>query len=282
MFPSDGLTKADVADYYRQAAPAMLRHLAGRPVVMQRFPDGIDEYGFFHKDVPDYFPDWVERTSVAKREGGSLQHVVCSNAATLVYLANQGCITLHQWLSRTGALEKPDLLVIDLDPPEGEFVLAVRAAGLTRELLEELGLCPYVKTTGGKGLHVVVPLDAKLDYQQVRGFAAGVAEVLAVHDPDRLTTEFRVAKRRGRLYLDIGRNAYGQHVVAPYSLRPRQGAPVATPLDWEECSESLDPRQFTPAAVLERLEQRGDPWSGMRRHARSLLGPCRRLQELVA
>lgn len=278
LFPRDALTKADVVDYYRRAADAMLDQLRDRPVVMQRFPDGIEGNGFFHKDAPDYFPEWIDRVSVEKREGGTIDHVVCNKAATLVYLANQGCITLHHWLSRTQSLDHPDQLVFDLDPPEGKFVLAASAARLTRELLKELGLRSYVKTTGGKGLHLVVPLDGKAPFDSVREFAGTVAQVLAARDPDNLTTEFRIAKRRGRLFLDTGRNAYGQHVVAPYALRPRDGAPVATPLQWTELDAGLSPAAFTPSVVLQRIEKGLDPWSDMYSKGQSLTGAWRRLK----
>lgn len=280
MFPADGLTKSDVIDYYRRVADAMLVHLRDRPVVMQRFPDGIDAKGFYHKDAPDYFPEWIHRVPVQKREGGTIDHVVCDKAATLVYLANQGCITLHQWLSRTRALDYPDQLVFDLDPPEGGFDLAVSAARLTRGLLQDLGLQSYVKTTGGKGLHVAVPLDGTANFDEVREFARAGAQVLAGRDPDNLTTEFRISRRRGRLFIDTGRNAYGQHVVAPYSLRPRAGAPVATPVRWDELHENLNPSSFTPVEVLERVQGGLDPWSDMRRDASALTEARRRLEEL--
>lgn len=280
MFPADGLTKADVIDYYRRVADAMLIHLRDRPVVMQRFPDGIDGKGFYHKDAPDYFPEWIDRIPVRKREGGTVDYVVCDKAATLVYLANQGCITLHHWLSRTRALDYPDQLVFDLDPPEGGFDLAVSAARLTHGLLQDLGLRSYVKTTGGKGLHVVVPLDGTATYDGVREFARAGAEVLAARDPDNLTTEFRISRRRGRLFIDTGRNAYGQHVVAPYSLRPRAGVPVATPVRWDELHENLNPSSFTPVEVLGRVQAGLDPWSDMRRDASALPEARRRLEGL--
>lgn len=279
LFPAAGLTKGDVARYYRQVAELMVREIADRPAVMQRFPDGIDRKGFFHKDAPDYFPEWIERVRVHKREGGSIDHVVCNEPATLVYLANQNCVTLHHWLSRVQNLEKPDLMVFDLDPAEGRFGEAVRAAQLVRELLADLALTAFVKTTGGKGLHVVVPI-APEPFAEVRRFSEDVARVLAQREPDRLTTQFRIAERQGRLYLDNARNAFGQHVVAPYSLRPLDGAPVATPIDWDELDGKLRPGSFTPSAVVERVQAGIDPWSGMRGARQSLAGARGRLDEL--
>jgi bifunctional non-homologous end joining protein LigD len=248
---------------------------------MQRFPDGVDKQGFYSKDAPGHFPDWIERTSV-KKKGGTVNHVVCNNAATLVYLANQGCVTLHQWPSRKDRIRNPDLMIFDLDPPGDDFGLVKDVARELRELVTRLGLAPYLKTTGGKGLHVAVPLDRRADFEEVRAFARDVAIVLAAGDPRNLTTEVRKEKRRGRLFLDTGRNAYGQHAVAPYSLRPRPGAPVATPLDWDELGGGVRPTTFTMKKVLGRVSEGLDPWIGMRRRAKSLAQPRRRLDRLLA
>src|SRR5918994_4955089 len=186
LYPDDGITKGDLVDYYRRVAEFMLPHLRDRPVAMERYPDGIDGQRIFQKDVPDYFPDWVDRTKVEK-QGGSLQQVVCQDPATLVYLANQACITPHVFLSRADRLDHPDQLIFDLDP-EGDFEDARVAALWLRSLLEELELPSFAKTTGGKGIHLTVPLDRRADFDTVRGFARDVAEELARRHPDRLTT----------------------------------------------------------------------------------------------
>jgi bifunctional non-homologous end joining protein LigD len=230
LYPDDNITKGDLVDYYRQVARSMLPHLRGRPVAMERYPDGIGGQRILQKDVPDHFPDWIHRVKVEK-EGGELSQVVCEDAATLAYLANQACITPHAWLSRVDRPDHPDQLIFDLDPAGDDFEEARVAALWLRSLLEELELPSFAKTTGGKGIHVTVPLDGRADFDTVRGFARDAAEELARRHPDRLTTEQRKDKRKGRLYLDAMRNAYAQTAVPPYAVRARPGATVATPLD---------------------------------------------------
>ena len=272
FFPDDGITKGDLVEYYEWIAPRILRYLQDRPLVMDRYPDGIAGQRLVQKNVPEYFPGWVTRTDVRKRDG-VVHQVVCDKPATLVYLANQACIELHVFLSALGALDRPDQLVFDLDPPDEEgFGLARRTALNLRELLEgELGLATFIKTTGGKGLHVHVPLRPERDFDAVRGFAREVATQLASRFPRELTVDQRKEQRGHRLYLDIMRNAYAQTVVAPYSVRGRPGAHVATPLHWAEVEDSgLDPRQFTLRTLPHELEGRGDPWAGMARHRRRL------------
>jgi bifunctional non-homologous end joining protein LigD len=280
LYPGDGITKGDLVEYYRQVAGRMLPHLRGRPVAMERYPDGIDGERIFQKDVPGHFPGWIDRAKVHK-QGGTLQQVVCEQAATLVYLANQACVTPHVFLSRTDRLDHPDQLIFDLDPAGDDFGAARRAALALRSLLEELELPSFPKTTGGKGVHVTVPLDRRADFDTVRRFARDVAAVLAARHPDRLTTEQRKRDRKGRLYLDVMRNAYAQTAVPPYAVRARPGATVATPLDWSELEEpSLRPSAFTIGSVLPRFEET-DPWKDLRRRGRSLSRARRRLDALA-
>jgi bifunctional non-homologous end joining protein LigD len=279
LYPDDGITKGDLVDYYRRVAEFMLPYLRGRPVAMERYPDGIDSQRIFQKDVPGYFPDWTDRTKV-KKEQGELSQVVCEDAATLVYLANQACITPHVWLSRADRPDHPDQLIFDLDP-EGDFEDARVAALWLRSLLEELELPSFAKTTGGKGLHLTVPLDRRADFDAVRGFARDVAEELARRHPDRLTTEQRKQQRKGRLYLDTMRNAYAQTAVPPFAARARPGATVAAPLDWSEVEDrSLRPSRFTIGSILDRLQQVDDPWKDLRRR-RSLSQAHKRLNALI-
>ena len=278
LYPDDGITKGDLLDYYRRVAGRMLPHLRGRPVAMERYPDGIDGERIFQKDVPGHFPGWIDRVKVPK-EGGTLQQVVCGEAATLVYLANQACITPHVFLSRVDRLDHPDQLIFDLDPAGDDFEQARLAALALRSLLGELELPSFPKTTGGKGIHVTVPLDRRADFDTVRGFPRTVAAVLAARQPDRLTTEPYKRNRKGRLYLDVMRNAYAQTAVPPYAVRARPGATVATPLDWSEVEDpSLRPSSFTIASVIERT---GDPWAGLRRRGRSLSRARQRLDALA-
>jgi bifunctional non-homologous end joining protein LigD len=199
------------------------------------------------------------------------------NVATLVYLADQACITPHVWLSRADRPDKPDQMIFDLDPAKGEFDLAIDAARVLRRALEDLGLIPFVKTSGAKGLHVHVPLVRRSDFDEVRDLARRIADAVANDSPERFTTEQRKAKRHGRLYIDIMRNAYGQTAVAPYAVRPLPGAPVATPLDWNERDRRLRPARFTRRSVLRRVEKEEDPWIGIRRAGRSLAKAVRRL-----
>jgi bifunctional non-homologous end joining protein LigD len=284
LFPADDITKGDLIGYYRDVATAMVPYLRDRPLAMARHPDGIDGERIFQKNVPGYFPDWVRRVRVPKQDG-EVSHVVCDDAATLVYLANQACVEPHIFLSRIDRLDDPDQMVFDLDPPDpSRFEDARRAAMELRRLLEEdLELTAFVKTTGGKGLHVHVPLDRGTGFDDVRAVARQIAETFAEAQPARLTTAQRKDKRGDRLFLDIMRNAYAQMVVAPFSVRARPGAHVATPLHWEEVEDpELTPERFTMPSVIKRLDEVDDPWSGLGRH-RFGLGPLRkRLSRLAA
>jgi bifunctional non-homologous end joining protein LigD len=281
LFPDAGITKGDVLDYYDRIADHLLPHLEERPLVLQRFPDGIRKGGFYQKQVGEYFPGWITTTRVdVGASGGSQELVVCDRKATLAYLANQACLTFHPWLSREHRIQHPDLMLIDLDPPGGDFEAVRRAALLVRELLHELGLVSFAKLTGSKGIHVAVPLDRSSSFDSVRAFARGTMERLAARYPDELTTEQRKDKRRGRVYLDTGRNAYAQTAVAPYSVRPLPGAPVAAPIGWEELEEdTIGPRDVTIKSVFRRLGQRKDPWAGLRRRSRSLGRARERLEK---
>jgi bifunctional non-homologous end joining protein LigD len=271
LFPDDGITKADLASYYERVVEWMLPHVRARPVSMQRFPNGIAGKGFFHKDVPDYFPDWVDRVRVPKA-GGTVTHVLIDNRDTLLYLTNQNTITPHVWLSRADRLHQPDRLVFDLDPaPGSDFASVRRAARWTAELLDELGLVPFAQVTGSKGIHIWTPLRRRAELEQVRELARDAAQVLADRHPRELTVEFRKAKRDGRILVDVARNGYAQTAVPPYAVRPRAGAPVATPIEREELSDSrLRPDKWTLRNVLRRLGTKGDPWVDMQSQARGI------------
>lgn len=287
LFPEDGITKGDLVAYYQAVAEAMLPLLRDRPVSMTRFPDGITKNGIVQKNVPAYFPDWITRVRIRK-EGGSLHQVVCDKPATIVYLANQACIELHAFLSRLDHIDEPDQLIFDLDPPDGDRFGDVRVCALRlHELLTgELGLPAFVKTTGGRGLHIHVPLNARQDFDRVREFAREAAELLAARSPDLVTTEQRKDKRGPRIYADIMRNAYAQLAVAPYSVRARPGAPVATPLSWDELDDGgLRPGQFTLRTVPDRIREAaraGGPWAGMARRRPGLARAQESLRRLAA
>jgi bifunctional non-homologous end joining protein LigD len=286
LFPGDGITKGDLVEYYHGIAGRMLPLLRDRPVTMIRYPDGIAAHPILQKNTPDYFPDWVTRAVVAK-QGGSVRHVICDKAATLAYLANQACVELHVFLSKLGALDCPDQLIFDLDPPGDEhFAQVRRAALLLRELLEgELGLTAFVKTTGGKGMHVHVSLDAVANFDAVRQFGRQVADVLAAREPRLITTEQRKGKRGDLIYADMMRNAYAQTAIAPYAVRGRPGAPVATPLRWDELADDgLSPHQFTITTVPDRVAKLAgdaDPWAGLSRHRYGLARAQQKLGKLA-
>lgn len=279
LFPGDGITKGDLVDYYREVGEVLLPHLQDRPLVLRRYPDGIQEDGFFQKQVGGYFPDWIPTVRVAKT-GGTQDLAVCNNLATLIYLANQAAIELHRWGTRRDRVRRPDRLVLDLDPPGNAFGPVRDAAFRCRDLLEEIGLPAFPMLTGSRGVHVVVPLDRSAGQDAVLRLARELARELADRDPDRLTVALRREKRGRRLFVDAGRNAYAQTAVAPYSVRARPGAPVAVPLRWEELeARSLSADAFDRGAVLERLAG-GDPWKGMGRRAVSAGAARSRLRNL--
>ena len=283
LFPADGFTKQDLARYYADVADRMLRPLRDRPITMMRYPDGLDGQRIVQKNVPAYFPEWIRRVEVPKESGGVVEHAVCDKPATLVYLANQACIEVHAFTSRAGKLDAPDQLVFDFDPPDTKHFEQVRQAALwARGLLEgELGLISYVRTTGGRGLHVHVPLDQQA-FDAVLDFTHRAAALLARRHPDVITTEQRKDQRGQRVYADVMRNGYAQLVVASFSVRARPGAPVATPLNWAEVEQpGLDPGQFTLATVRDQRAGGGDPWAGFARHARGLARASRRLDALA-
>jgi len=286
LFPDDGITKSDLVDHYHAVASLMVPQLRDRPLMMERHPDGIGGKPLMQKNAPDYFPEWVRR-AVLPKEGGKVTHPVCDDTATLVYLAGQACVTPHRWLSRADRPDHPDRLVFDLDPPDepgsgsGSGFEEVRwTARRVCGLLGELGLPGLLMTTGSRGLHVVVPLDRRADFDTVRAFARDAADLLAARHPDRLTTEMRKDQRGGRLYLDTQRNAYAQTAVTPYAVRARPGAPVAAPIDAAELDDpALAPDRWTLRTFGERLTD--DPWAHADTRGRSLRTARRRLTRLT-
>jgi bifunctional non-homologous end joining protein LigD len=280
LFPC-GITKADLASYYQRVAKAMLPHVKGRPLNLERYPDGIEGERIMQQRAGKYFPDWIKRANVGK-QGGSVEHAVAADAATLVYLAGQACITLHPWLSRADKLHVPDRLIFDLDPSNGKPAEVLRAARTMLELVRELGLEPWVMTTGSRGYHVTVPLRRSADFEQTRAFARAVAELASRREPRAFTTEQRKAKREGRILIDVMRNAYAHSAVAPYAVRARPNAPVATPLHPDELTDrEMRPDHWTLSTVPERLERDGDPWARIGGGGQTLTAARRRLQEAL-
>ncbi|MBD3782475.1 MAG: non-homologous end-joining DNA ligase [Micrococcales bacterium] len=272
------VTKADLARYYAEVAEAMLPHLRDRPISMQRFPDGIGRQGFYEKKLPAHFPEWVEHVTVPTADGDQEQ-VVVSDARTLVYLAQQACVTPHPWLSRRSALDRPDLLVVDLDPQTDDLAPLRRGARIVGELFDDVGLVPFLRTTGSRGYHVTAPLRPEEGFDEVRAFATDLADLLAEREPGLFTRAARTADRGELVYLDVLRNGYGQTVVAPWAPRARPGAPVSTPIEWDELSR-VRPDGVDLAGARHRVADGRDPWAGMRRRARGLARPRERLARL--
>lgn len=282
LFPEDGITKGEMAAYYETIAPFMLPHIAGRPITMERYHRGIGAEGFFQKDVVKGFPEWLERVEVPKK-GGTVHHPIARDARALVWLANQNSITPHVWTSRAPNLFCPDVCVFDLDPSE-EDEQALRAAALgLRALLGELGLESWLKTSGSKGFHIVVPLEAKAEFGAVERFAGTVGRVLVRRDPGRLTQEFAKADRGGRILVDTGRNGYSATFAAAYAVRARAGAPVSAPCAWEELERGeAGPRSFTLRNMGERVAKVGDLWEELLKTRQSLDGALERLRGMAA
>jgi bifunctional non-homologous end joining protein LigD len=270
LFPDDGITKGELAEYYAAMAPLMLPHLRGRPVTMERFPAGIGEKGFWQKSVAKGFPDWLERVEVPKK-GGVVHHPVVTDAESLQWLTNQNAITQHVWTSRVPDLDHPDVCVFDLDPAADD-AKAVRVAALDlRALLEEVGLPSWIKTSGSKGFHILVPLDGKADTSKVAHFAHAMGKALVARAPDQLTQEFSKSDRKGRIYIDTGRNGYGATFAAAYTVRAKPGAPVSAPVTWDEVEGGkVSPQSFNLRNMQARVAKAGDAWDDMPRKGRSL------------
>jgi bifunctional non-homologous end joining protein LigD len=277
LFPDDGIAKAELASYYEMIAPLMLPHIHSRPVTMERYPSGIGAQSFWQKDVSKGFPAWLERVQVPKKDG-MVNHPMVTDVRSLVWLANQNSITPHVWTSRAPDLYHPDICIFDLDPAKDDPD-AIRAAAIAlRDLLEELGLPSWVKTSGSKGYHIAVPLDGKADHGEVSGFAHAVGSALVRRYPQALTQEFSKADRRGRIFVDTGRNGYSATFAAAYAVRAKPGAPVSAPCSWNEVEGGhVRPRSFTLRTMAARAGEVGDLWSDMRRRRRSLRRAADRL-----
>jgi len=281
LFPDDGITKGELAAYYERIAPLILPHIVQRPVTMERFPGGIGQKGFLQKDVVKGFPEWLQRVEVPKKDG-TVHYPIVTDSQSLLWLVNQNSITPHVWISRAPDLLHPDICVFDLDPSVDDASMLRDAAVSLRDLLEELGLPSWVKTSGSKGFHIAVPLDGKTDMDDVARFAHSVGTVLVKRDPKNLTQEFHKVDRGRRILIDTGRNGWSATHAAVYAVRARPGAPVSAPCTWEELeSGTVGPRSLTLRNMADRIESVGDLWSGMRRRRRSLQRPMQTLRSLA-
>lgn len=281
LFPGDGITKGELASYYEMIAPVMLPHLRRRPITMERYHRGIAAPGFFQKDVSKGFPDWLERVEVPKKDG-TVHHPIANDTRSLLWLANQNSITIHVWPSRTPNLYHPDICIFDLDPSQEDAFEQLRAAALNvRDLLAELGLPSWIKTSGSKGFHVAVPLDGKSDFGTVARFAHAVGTTLVKRDPENLTQEFHKVDRGTRILVDTGRNGYSATYAATYTVRAKPGAPVSAPCTWEELERGeVGPRTFTLRNMAQRITDVGDLWAELLRKKRSLRRPIEQLKKL--
>jgi len=282
LFPESGITKGELCSYYEALAPLMLPHVAGRPITMERYPAGIANKGFIQKDVSKGFPSWLERVAIDKRsakEPGVVHYPLANDAPSLLWLANQNSITPHVWTARAPSLDRPDLCVFDLDPA-GEDAGALRAAALlVRDLLVELELPSFVKTSGSKGFHIVVPLGGEAGFDDVWRFAHGAGALLVKRAPALLTQEFIKTDRGGRIFVDTARNAPGATFAAVYAVRPKPGAPVSAPCTWEEVAGgAVGPRSFTLRSTPARIAEVGELWQGLENQRRALPGALAKLE----
>jgi bifunctional non-homologous end joining protein LigD len=275
FWPEEGITKGDLLAYYRAVAPALVPHLKDRPFTMKRYPDGWRGKHFFQKDAPMHMPDWIatrayRSTSRESREKRTISYPLVNDELALLWMVNMGCIDMNTWYSRLDKPERPDFVLFDLDPsPDIGFPETVEVALLVKTMLEGIGLASFAKTSGADGMHVLVPIERRWAYEDTRGFAEIVARALVSTHRGLVTTEWQKSKRRGVL-IDANQNGEGKTIASVYSVRPKEGAPVSTPLHWDEVNSSLDPGVFTMDAVLERIERHGDLFEGVLTEKQSL------------
>jgi bifunctional non-homologous end joining protein LigD len=283
LFPDDGITKGELASYYEAIAPVLLPHIRNRPVTLERYPAGIGKKGFWQKDVSKGFPDWLQRVAVPKKDG-TVHHPLVTDIRSLLWVVNQNTITPHVWVTRVPDLYHPDVCVFDLDPSRDDEPEVLRHATLAlRDLLEQLGLPSWVKTTGSKGFHIVVPLDGSARTDEVERFAHAVGRLMVARDPEHLTQEFSKADRGGRILVDTGRNGYSATFATAYAVRAKAGAPVSAPCTWQEVERGeVLPRSFTVRTLPERVSRVGDLWSDMKRRRRSLTRAQARLKKMTS
>ncbi|MBS4537452.1 non-homologous end-joining DNA ligase [Clostridium sp. D2Q-11] len=271
LFPKTNITKGDLIDYFDKISKYMLPHIKNRPLTMHRFPNGIEDIDFYEKQIPSHFPSWFNRIDVKNKSKGYTIYPLCDDKLSLVYLANQACISHHIWLTTKNSLECPDKMIFDLDPPKkGNFSIVIKAAKSLKKVLEEKSLVPYVMTTGSSGLHIVVPIKQEKSFDEIREIAKDISQEVVNKDEDLYTIEQRKEKRENKIFIDYLRNAYGQTSIAPYSIRSKEHAPVATPLDWNELDGDLTPTKYNIKNIFRRLGQKEDPWKDMYHNKRTI------------
>jgi bifunctional non-homologous end joining protein LigD len=269
FWPDEGITKGDLIEYYRAVAPVLVPHLRDRPFTMRRYPDGAFGKAFFQKDAPSHMPEWIERFRVevstrdTPRKKRWISAPVVNDEDALIWMVNMGCIDMNTWYSRVDRPDRPDFVLFDLDPsPDVGFTETVQVALIVKQALDGLGLASFPKTSSADGMHVLVPVERRYTYDDTREFSEIVADAIARTHPGLATTEWTKSKRRGVL-IDSNQNGEGKTIASAYSVRPRAGAPVSTPLRWDEVKEDLDPSSFTMDVVLERVRELGDVFEGV-------------------
>jgi len=285
LYPEDGVTKGDLFEYYKQVGPAIVPHLKDRPFTMKRYPHGITEQAFFQKQAPRGMPDWIPTRQFRTwpREGGSrlVDFPLMNSPEAVLWMVQMNCVDMNAWYSRADKPERPDFVLFDLDPPDGGFELAIEVAHLIRELLDELELPGYVKTSGADGIHVVAPITRRSTFKQTYAFAEGASRLLEQRQPGKVTTEWLKKKRQGVL-VDHRQNGHGKTIASVYSVRPKPGAPVSTPLRWEEVKPGIQPRDFGMKTALERIEQHGDLFAPVLEDPRPLAPAAAKLEQLTS
>lgn len=284
IYPKARISKRDIITYYRTIARVMVRHISDRPLTLQVYSGDIAGNGTLLRERPSQFPQWIPSNSIPSPEGsGSIPAILASSSADLIYLANHGMLALYMGLSRVDRIHYPDRMVFDLDPPTGDdFSSVPHVAVRLKRTIEGLGLTPYIQTTGSRGAQIAVPIKRTSTFDEVRDFAEIVARDLASNFPDIATVDPDENRRGKRVFINCSRNAYGEMVIVPYSLRAIEGAPVATPLDWKELGATdLSAEKYDIQSILRRLAQKSDPWDGMNRRASSLQKARERLEATV-
>jgi bifunctional non-homologous end joining protein LigD len=280
LFPKSGITKEELVSYYQRIGSMVLPLYENRPLTMQRCPDGIDKQDFIQKEAPDYFPQWIDRYELTK-EKGTIKQVLVNTEATLVYLANQACITFHLALSKVDKIRYPTYLIFDLDPSTEDIALLKTVVEYIKELIDYLDLKGFIKTTGSRGFHIYIPLKRDHTFKKVHDFAKFFATYLAQKYPQEITIEQSKAKREKRVLIDYARNSYGLSAVAPYSIRAKEEAPIATPLHWEELKDkNLHSQSYNIKNIFKRLASIKDPWKEMANYHFSLDSARSKLDKL--
>jgi bifunctional non-homologous end joining protein LigD len=285
LYPDDGITKGDLFAYYEKVGPTLVAHLRDRPFTMKRYPHGIDGEVFFQKQAPKHLPGWIptRQFTTHPRDGGArlVDFALVNSTEAVLFMVQNNCIDMNAWYSRVDKPHRPDFVLFDLDPPDDGFELAIEVAHLIRELLDEVGLPGYVKTSGADGIHVVAPIQRRASFEQTYAFAEQASRLLEQRHPGKLTTEWLKKKREGVL-VDHRQNGWGKTIASVYSVRPKPGAPVSTPLHWDELTSGLRPRDFGMAVALERIERLGDLFAPVLEQPRPLGAAAAKLERLVS